>query len=92
MIAGLLTTVDREGRVSQRQLSMQLGVTLGPVNTYVKRCVKMGLIKIRNVPSPQYIYYLTPKGFRSLRGPLFGSLLVDLIGREVRRTFVYRGC
>jgi DNA-binding MarR family transcriptional regulator len=63
IVAGLLTTVEREGRVSQRQLSAQLGVALGLVNSYVKRCVKKGLIKVRNVPSRRYIYYLTPRGF-----------------------------
>jgi DNA-binding MarR family transcriptional regulator len=63
IIAGLLATVESEGRVSQRQLSAQLGVALGLVNTYVKRCVKKGLIKVRNVPSRRYMYYLTPQGF-----------------------------
>jgi len=63
IVAGLLTTVEREGRVSQRQLSAQLGVALGLVNSYVKRCVKKGLIKVRNVPSRRYMYYLTPQGF-----------------------------
>jgi DNA-binding MarR family transcriptional regulator len=63
IVAGLLATVESEGRVSQRQLSAQLGVALGLVNTYVKRCVKKGLIKVRNVPSRRYMYYLTPQGF-----------------------------
>src|SRR5271169_2302033 len=63
IVAGLLSTVEREGRVSQRQLSAQLGVALGLVNAYVKRCVKKGLIKVRNVPSRRYMYYLTPRGF-----------------------------
>jgi DNA-binding MarR family transcriptional regulator len=63
IVAGLLATVESEGRVSQRQLSAQLGVALGLVNMYVKRCVKKGLIKVRNVPSRRYMYYLTPQGF-----------------------------
>jgi DNA-binding MarR family transcriptional regulator len=63
IVADLLTTVEREGRVSQRQLAAQLGVALGLVNSYVKRCVKKGLIKVRNVPSRRYMYYLTPQGF-----------------------------
>lgn len=63
IVAGLLATVESEGRVSQRQLSAQLGVALGLINMYVKRCVKKGLIKVRNVPSRRYMYYLTPQGF-----------------------------
>jgi DNA-binding MarR family transcriptional regulator len=64
ILADLLTSVDREGKISQRQLSAQLGVALGLVNAYLKRCVKKGLIKVRNVPPRRYVYYLTPHGFR----------------------------
>lgn len=62
-IAGLLATVERESNVSQRKLASELGVALGLVNAYIKRCVKKGLIKVRQVPSRRYAYYLTPKGF-----------------------------
>lgn len=62
-IAGLLASVEREAHVSQRKLASELGVALGLVNTYIKRCVKKGLIKIRAVPSRRYAYFLTPQGF-----------------------------
>ena len=32
-------------------------------NTYLKRCIKKGLIKIRHAPANRYAYYLTPRGF-----------------------------
>ena len=32
-------------------------------NTYLKRCVRKGLIKVTHVPANRYAYYLTPKGF-----------------------------
>ncbi|MFX5956864.1 hypothetical protein ABTF01_20940, partial [Acinetobacter baumannii] len=38
-------------------------VALGLVNTYIKRCVKKGLIKVQQVPSRRYAYFLTPQGF-----------------------------
>jgi DNA-binding MarR family transcriptional regulator len=63
VIADLLSCVDNEAHVSQRQLAVKLGVALGLVNSYVKRCVKKGLIKVRHVPSRRYAYYLTPQGF-----------------------------
>jgi DNA-binding MarR family transcriptional regulator len=63
VIADLLSYVDSEAHISQRQLAVNLGVALGLVNTYVKRCVKKGLIKVRQVPSRRYAYYLTPQGF-----------------------------
>jgi DNA-binding MarR family transcriptional regulator len=62
-IAGLLAFVEREAHVSQRALASELGVALGLVNTYIKRCVKKGLIKVQQVPSRRYAYYLTPSGF-----------------------------
>lgn len=62
-IAGLLSFVEREAHVSQRRLASELGVALGLVNTYIKRCVKKGLIKVQEVPSRRYAYYLTPQGF-----------------------------
>jgi len=62
-IAELLAFVEREAHVSQRALASELGVALGLVNTYIKRCVKKGLIKVQQVPSRRYAYYLTPSGF-----------------------------
>lgn len=61
-IAQLLAAVERESTVSQRVLAAQLGVALGLINTYVKRCVRKGLIKVQAVPRRRYAYYLTPKG------------------------------
>ena len=61
-IAGLLVSMEREAHVSQRKLASELGVALGLVNTYIKRCVKKGLVKVHEVPSRRYAYYLTPKG------------------------------
>lgn len=62
-IVGLLAFVEREAHVSQRALAGELGVALGLVNSYIKRCVKKGLIKVQQVPSRRYAYYLTPSGF-----------------------------
>src|SRR5204863_3442431 len=40
-----------------------LGIALGLANAYLRRCVRKGLVKIRQVPLNRYAYYLTPKGF-----------------------------
>lgn len=61
-VARLLAFVEREAHVSQRALASELGVALGLVNIYIKRCVKKGLIKVQEVPSRRYAYYLTPSG------------------------------
>ena len=60
---GLLNLVDEDSTASQRSLAGTLGIALGLANAYLKRCVKKGLIKIRQAPANRYAYYLTPKGF-----------------------------
>lgn len=59
----LLQAVDERSDVTQRRLSQRLGVALGLTNSYLRRCMRKGLIKIREAPSNRYLYYLTPKGF-----------------------------
>ena len=63
IVLGLLESVERDGAQSQRKLAAELGIALGLVNAYLKRCVTKGLVKISGVPTRRYAYYLTPKGF-----------------------------
>lgn len=63
ILLGLLTSVERDGGQSQRRLGSELGIALGLVNAYLKRCVKKGLIKVAHAPARRYVYYLTPQGF-----------------------------
>jgi DNA-binding MarR family transcriptional regulator len=62
ILLGLLDSVERDGGQSQRRLAAELGVALGLVNAYLKRCVKKGLVKVRQAPARRYAYYLTPQG------------------------------
>ncbi|BAU48613.1 transcriptional regulator, MarR family protein [Sulfurifustis variabilis] len=59
----LLQAVERRSDVTQRHLARQMGVALGLANSYLKRCIRKGLIKISEAPANRYLYYLTPKGF-----------------------------
>lgn len=60
---GLLNAVDENSAVTQRSMASELGIALGLANTYLKRCVRKGLIKVSQIPPNRYSYYLTPKGF-----------------------------
>jgi DNA-binding MarR family transcriptional regulator len=62
ILLGILESVERDGAWTQRTLSAELGVALGLVNIYLKRCVKKGLVKMREAPARRYVYYLTPQG------------------------------
>jgi len=59
----ILDVIDRQKDVSQRHLASHLGVALGLANSYLRRCVRKGLIKVSQAPANRYLYYLTPTGF-----------------------------
>jgi DNA-binding MarR family transcriptional regulator len=62
IVLNLLNSVD-DGAQSQRRIAAELGIALGLVNAYLKRCVKKGLVKVSEAPARRYAYYLTPQGF-----------------------------
>ena len=63
IMLALLDAVEQDSAQSQRKLASGLGIALGLVNAYLKRCVKKGLLKIGEAPARRYAYYLTPRGF-----------------------------
>src|SRR5579863_568950 len=63
IVLGLLSSVETDGARSQRHIASELGIALGLVNAYLKRCVKKGLVKVGSAPARRYAYYLTPQGF-----------------------------
>ena len=60
---GLLNAVEENSALTQRSVASELGIALGLANSYLKRCVRKGLIKVHQAPANRYAYYLTPKGF-----------------------------
>jgi EPS-associated MarR family transcriptional regulator len=62
----ILQSLERDSRPTQRQLSNDLGVSLGKVNYCLKSLIKKGFIKVNNFRNNknkiQYSYLLTPKG------------------------------
>jgi len=59
----ILNAIEARSDVTQRHLADRLGVALGLANSYLKRCVRKGLVKITQAPANRYLYYLTPHGF-----------------------------
>lgn len=88
----LLTAIEQQSDVTQRSLARRLGVALGLTNSYLKRCIGKGLIKIREAPANRYFYYLTPHGFAE-KGRLTAEYLTvsfnfyRLAGESCRRVF-----
>ncbi len=78
-IRQILDRIEANEEVSQRDLADELGVALGMVNAYIKRCVRTGLIKIQQAPPRRYRYYLTPQGFTE-KSRLTAQYLRDSFG------------
>jgi EPS-associated MarR family transcriptional regulator len=62
----LLRRIDNDPKISQRDLSSELGVSLGKINYCLRELQKKGLIKVQNFKNNKekfkYLYLLTPKG------------------------------
>ena len=62
----LLRELESNPEYTQRELSQEMGVSLGKVNYCIRKLTEKGLIKITNFkqnPNKMgYVYLLTPKG------------------------------
>ncbi len=58
----ILEEIDKKNAPSQRALAKELNISLGLVNSFVKRMVQKGYFKITNTPKNRVKYILTPKG------------------------------
>lgn len=58
----LLEAIAEETPKSQRELSDILQISLGLVNSFIKRLVRKGYCKVTTIPKNRVIYMLTPAG------------------------------
>ena len=62
----ILKTIKEEPALSQRELSMRLGISLGKVNYLIKSLITQGLVKVDSFKNAgnkiSYLYKLTPRG------------------------------
>ena len=74
----LLRRLEQNPDYTQRELSKELGISLGKVNYCIKKLTEKGLIKFknfsRNPNKAGYSYLLTPKGIEE-KGKLTISFL-----------------
>lgn len=60
----LLDEISKNNTLTQRDLSKNLGVALGLINSYIKNLISRGYVTVSAIPKNRYKYYLTPKGLR----------------------------
>lgn len=62
----LMRVIDENPQITQRELSVSLGLSLGKINFLIKAMIEKGFIKADNFKNSSnkiaYLYYLTPKG------------------------------
>src|SRR5574337_415187 len=58
----ILQSIENEEQISQRQLSLQLGINVASINFALKKLTKRGLVKMLGVNPRKIRYILTPKG------------------------------
>jgi len=58
----ILEEIDNDHTPSQRDLSKKLNISLGLVNSFVRRLANKGYFKITTIPKNRVKYILTPKG------------------------------
>ena len=58
----IMQEIEANDKVTQRELSRNMGVSLGTVNVLMNKMVREGLIKMTQVSQKQVLYMLTPIG------------------------------
>ena len=59
----LLSEIERNPSFTQRSLASELGIALGLMNGYLKRCITKGWIRASQISPRRITYFLTPEGF-----------------------------
>jgi len=59
----VLSTVGKDVNLTQRQVSREVGLSLGMTNVVLKRLVRKGYLKMRGLNQRKIEYILTPRGF-----------------------------
>ncbi len=58
----LFEEIESDRAPSQRDLATSMNISLGLVNSFIKRLVQKGYFKVTNIPKKRVQYILTPKG------------------------------
>jgi EPS-associated MarR family transcriptional regulator len=83
----LLQKIEENPKYTQRELSKEMGVSLGKINYCMKKLIEKGLIKLTNFSQNQnkvgYIYLLTPKGIEEKTRLTFRFLKMKIEEYEI---------
>ncbi len=58
----ILEEIENDHPPTQRDLAKKMNISLGLVNSFIKRLAQKGYFKIKNISKNRFRYILTPKG------------------------------
>jgi DNA-binding MarR family transcriptional regulator len=67
----ILEKIENNSHLTQRDLSKEVGIALGLVNHLLRKMVKKGWIKIKNIDAKRIRYLITPEGAREKSSLLY---------------------
>ncbi len=67
----ILEKIENDGHLTQRDLSREVGIALGLVNHLLKKMVRKGWVKIKNIDAKKIRYLVTPEGAREKSSLLY---------------------
>ena len=83
----LLRKLESNPEYTQRELSQEMGVSLGKVNYCMKKLIQKGWVKLmnfnRNPNKVGYVYLLTPKGLEEKTRLTFSFLKIKMAEYEM---------
>ena len=83
----LLRKLQLKPKYTQRELSKEMGVSLGKVNYCMKKLVEKGWVKLSNFShnpnKVEYVYLLTPKGIEQKAQLTFEFLKIKIEEYEI---------
>jgi DNA-binding MarR family transcriptional regulator len=59
----LMSELESDEPISQREIAGRLNIALGLVNSYLKNLAAKGYVTVKSMPRNRYAYLLTPTGF-----------------------------
>ena len=89
----LIVEISKNGNTTQRGLSARTNLSLGMVNLILKRLIRRGYVKSKDLNAKKVEYFLTPKGFtekvRKSYSYIFKTInLVKVIQDEIRNIII----
>ena len=89
----IIEEISRNSRLTQRELSEKTKLSLGAVNIILKRLVKRGFVKTKNLTPKKVEYMVTPKGFSEKAKKTYDYMLktvnlVKIVREEIAKIVI----